>query len=206
MNRKERAGEFPGPDEPQQPLEVAFHGLESSEALKEVIEAEAAKLRRFGHAVTSARVSVERTQSHGASVLDEIHVDVQLRRGHVFAKATVERRAQEAHGVAFGHAVTRAMDKVVRQISAGLEKRSAKPMLETQEGKSTGRVTRLDRERRHGFLERAEGPDLFFHEAVLADGSFDALKEGDPVRFRVAEAEGAYGPQAATVEPLAPGR
>lgn len=206
MSGKGRAGDFPGPGEIQQPLAIAFHGLESSDALKEVIEREVGKLERFGHAVTSVRVSVERTQSHGASVLDEIHVDVQRRGGHVFAKATVERRGQEAHGVAFGQAVTRAVDKVVRQIDADLEKRSARPMAERAEGRSTGRVTRLDRERRHGFLERADGPDLFFHEAVLAHASLDDLQEGDQVRFRVAEAEGAYGPQAASVEPLAPGR
>jgi CspA family cold shock protein len=206
MSRKDRADGFPGPDQLQRPLEIAFHGLESSESLKQAIEREVGKLERFGHAVTSVRVSVERTQSHGASVLDEIHVDVQRRGGHVFARATVERRGQEAHGVAFGQAVTRAVDKAVRQIDADLEKRSARPMAERADGRSTGRVTRLDRERRHGFLERADGPDLFFHEAVLADASFDELKEGDQVRFRVAAAEGAYGPQAASVEPLAPGR
>lgn len=207
MNAKNNRNDerFPGKGEMQQPLEVAFHGLESTPALHDFIHREAAKLERFGNAVTSARVSVERSQSLGTTQVEEVHVDVHTRGGHVFGKATVEHRHRhDPHGVY--NAVTRAMDKAVRQIHGTLEKRSAKPMLAAQEGVSIGHVARLDRERRHGFVERTNGPDLFFHEAVLKDGSFDALEEGDEVRFKVAEAEGAYGPQASSVEPIAPGR
>lgn len=205
MKRDERADPFPGGDEMQQPLEVAFHGLDSSQALHDFIHREAEKLARFGRTVTAARVSVERAQSHGASDVDEVHVDLQVRGAHLFAKATVEHRHRlDPHGVY--NAVARAMDKAVRQVDAQLAKRSGKPLPGAQEGPSTGHVTRLDRERRHGFVERADGPDLFFHEAVLKDGSFDELEEGTQVRFAVAEAEGAYGPQARYVEPLAPGR
>lgn len=202
MSRSKDETKFPDRDAIQKPLEVAFHGLQSSQALHDSIHSEAEKLRRFGKAVMAARVAVERSQSHGTADIDEVHVDVQLRGGHVFAKAAVEHRHRgDEHGVY--NAVTRAMDKAVRQIESQLGKRSAKPMMKAQDGISTGRVARLDRERRHGFIERANGPDLFFHEAVLKDGPFDALEEGELVRFAVADAEGAYGPQARYVEPVA---
>jgi len=188
----------------EQPLEVAFHGLDSSDALHDHIRREAEKLERFGNAVTSARVSVERTQKHGTTDVDEVHVDVHMRGQHLFAKERVENRhRQDFHEVY--NAISRAMNHAVRRVDTELGKRSDKPMLKAGEGVATGRVVRLDAERRFGFVERAEGPDLFFHEAVLRERDFDALAEGDSVRYAVAEAEGAYGPQARYVEPVAPG-
>jgi cold shock CspA family protein len=192
----------------EQPLEVAFHGMDSSDALHAHIRKEAEKLERFGKAVTSARVSVERAQRHGTTDVDEVHIDVHARGKHLFAKETVEHR-HRGHGAGpydIYNAVSRAMDQAVRQIDSQLAKRSDKQMLQAHEGASNGRIARLDPERRFGFVERAEGPDLFFHEAVLKDASFDELHEGDAVRFAVAEAEGAYGPQARYVEPVSPGK
>lgn len=185
----------------EQPLEIAFHGVPSSNPLTAFIEAEALKLDRFGKAIVSARVSVERVQTHGASDVDEVHVDVQARGQHLFTSATVEhRRRHRSDGVYNG--VTRAMNQMVRRVDKELGRRAEKPMLRAAEGQSTGTVARLDRERRHGFIERADGPDLFFHEAVLEDATLDDIADGDAVRFAVAEAEGAYGPQARSVRPM----
>jgi CspA family cold shock protein len=188
----------------EQPLEVAFHGLPASDALHAHIDQQAQKLERFGKAVTSVRVSLERAQRHGGSDVDEVHIDIQLRGKHLFAKETTEHRHRgEDNGVY--SAISKAMDHAVRQIDSDLAKRVDKPLQAAHEGVSHGRVVRLDGERRFGFVERAEGPDLFFHEAVLKDTGFEALREGDTVRFGVAEAEGAYGPQARFVERVAPG-
>ncbi|WP_299441976.1 HPF/RaiA family ribosome-associated protein [uncultured Rhodospira sp.] len=189
----------------EQSLEVAFHGMSSSDALGAFIHEEAGKLDRFGKDVISARVSIERAQQHGASDVDEVHVDVHLRGQHLFTRATVEHRHRhESHGVY--NAVTRAMNQMVRRLDKELGRRNDKPLLQASEGESTGSVRHLDRTQRHGFIERAEGPDLFFHEAVLEDATLDDITEGDAIHFAVAEAEGAYGPQARFVRPLAIGR
>jgi cold shock CspA family protein len=49
---------------------------------------------------------------------------------------------------------------------------------------TTGKITRLVRDRGFGFIQ-AEGSseEVFFHRSALESGSFDALNEGGTVEF-----------------------
>jgi cold shock CspA family protein/ribosome-associated translation inhibitor RaiA len=65
------------------------------------------------------------------------------------------------------------------------------------EGASHGWVRRLFPEG-YGFIEAADGREIFFHRNSVLNDGFDRLEPGDEVRF--AEELGEEGPQASTVE------
>jgi cold shock CspA family protein/ribosome-associated translation inhibitor RaiA len=58
-----------------------------------------------------------------------------------------------------------------------------------------GRISKLFPE--YGFLETADGREIYFHHNSVLDRNFDHLKVGMEVRF--VEEEGERGPQASTV-------
>ena len=50
---------------------------------------------------------------------------------------------------------------------------------------STGTIERLVRDHGFGFIKAGEGIALFFHRSEVQDVSFDLLKEGQSVEFKV---------------------
>jgi cold shock protein len=67
---------------------------------------------------------------------------------------------------------------------------------------ATGTVKKLVRERGFGFIQGADGVDLFFHRSALESQGFDALAEGQAVEFDVEK--GDKGPRAAHMKASAP--
>jgi CspA family cold shock protein len=51
-----------------------------------------------------------------------------------------------------------------------------------------------------GFIEQAEGKDVFVHHSAIEAEGFKSLAEGDQVQFEVVE--GPKGPQASNVRKL----
>lgn len=62
-------------------------------------------------------------------------------------------------------------------------------------GTLTGRVARLVGDKGFGFIAAGDGLEYFFHRSAIAD--FDALTEGDAVRFT--PTSGPRGPRAESV-------
>ena len=62
---------------------------------------------------------------------------------------------------------------------------------------SHGRVKNLFAREDYGFIETADGRQIYFHRNADSDAAFDRLKVGSEVTF--AEEEGVKGPQASTV-------
>jgi CspA family cold shock protein len=46
-----------------------------------------------------------------------------------------------------------------------------------------GKLVRIDRVQRVGFIAVDGGPDVFVHWSALAPGEFDSLKEGQALEF-----------------------
>jgi cold shock CspA family protein/ribosome-associated translation inhibitor RaiA len=94
-------------------------------------------------------------------------------------------------------AIREAFDAVRRQLEDyAPEQRGA---VKSHELRLLGRVIRLEPELDHGFLETADGREIYFHRNSVLNGGFDALQVGSRVRFT--EEEGEKGPQASTVFP-----
>jgi len=61
-----------------------------------------------------------------------------------------------------------------------------------------GTIKRLITDQRFGFIQTAEGEDLFFHRSKLQGVDYDSLREGQEVEFEVRRAFGGR-PQALNV-------
>ena len=62
-----------------------------------------------------------------------------------------------------------------------------------------GNVKKVVADRGFGFIVQDNGPDVFFHHSVVANGGFEQLQEGDEVTFE--SEQGQKGPRATTVAP-----
>lgn len=60
---------------------------------------------------------------------------------------------------------------------------------------ATGTIKKLVKERGFGFIQTADGAELFFHRSSCQGGDFDALQEGQAVEFDIEQ--GPKGPRAA---------
>jgi cold shock CspA family protein len=65
---------------------------------------------------------------------------------------------------------------------------------------TTGRICKLFPDQGYGFLETAEGSEIYFHKNSVLHGAFDRLSIGERVTF--AEERGDKGTQASTVRPV----
>ncbi len=66
--------------------------------------------------------------------------------------------------------------------------------------RETGTVKWFNEAKGYGFIQRANGADLFVHFRSINGSGFRTLKEGQSVEFTVGE--GQKGPQAENVTPL----
>ncbi len=62
----------------------------------------------------------------------------------------------------------------------------------------TGKVKWFNDAKGYGFIESAEGKDIFVHYSAIQKDGFKTLSEGQDVTFEVVD--GAKGPQAANVQ------
>jgi len=179
----------------QIPLQVTFEGgLEASDALRARIEREAAKLERFHDRITSCRVAVI-GRGHRRHQGDLYAVRLQI-TGPGDVDVVIDRNppADHAHEDAFV-AVRDAFAAARRRLQD--RRRKMQGQVKLHEAPPTGRITQLFPVDGYGFLESADGREIYFHRnAVLNDG-FDQLSVGLEVRFH--EREGEKGPQASTV-------
>ena len=60
-----------------------------------------------------------------------------------------------------------------------------------------GKVKWFNAEKGYGFIESADGKDVFVHFSAIQSEGFKSLDEGQAVEFDIVE--GARGPQAANV-------
>ncbi len=65
---------------------------------------------------------------------------------------------------------------------------------------ATGTVKWFSDSKGFGFIEQADGPDVFVHFSAIQGDGFKTLNEGQSVTFEVSD--GPKGPQASNVEGL----
>jgi cold shock CspA family protein/ribosome-associated translation inhibitor RaiA len=181
----------------QVPLELTFRKVEPTQVLERYIRGQVSKLHRFSRDIVGCRVVVERREEHQrAGNPFHVRVEVSLPPGK-YLVAAKEPMDHEMHAP---------LRTVIRSTFAAME-RQVKDVVELRRGDvkthegPRAMVVRIFPEQGYGFLQTADGRDLYFHRNAVLHDDFDHLAAGTEVRFE--ETEGEQGPQASTVQIVA---
>lgn len=181
----------------QTPVEIDFQGMEARPEVRASIEQHVAALEeRYGR-VTACRVVLKAPGGHHRTGgLYEVNIRLALPNGREVdigrTPPADERHADLSFAVndAFKHARRRLQDHV-RRLQGQVKQHENQPI---------GTVKNLDPSGEFGFLEAADGHEVYFHRNSVLDGAFSRLAVGTQVTF--AEEMGEKGPQASTVKLL----
>jgi cold shock CspA family protein/ribosome-associated translation inhibitor RaiA len=173
----------------ERPLKITSRDFPLNEAIEAEIREKAAALDNYYERLSGCEVTVHapaiKHHRKGGPFLIAIRLTVPGR------ELSVDHQEEEE----LSQAIREAFDAARRRLEDyAREQRGA---VKTHEPIALGRVTRLEREGGYGFLETADGREIYFHCNSVLDRAFDQLETGAEVRF--AEEEGEQGPQASTV-------
>lgn len=129
--------------------------------------------------------------------LYHIRVDLTVPGREIVVKRNPpEHRAHEAILVA----VRDAFDAARRQLED--HARESRGDTKAHDTPPHGRIARLFKKEGYGFIRSSDGEEIYMHRNAVVSGDFDALWEGEEVRYVVHDSEGEKGPQASTVIPV----
>ncbi len=176
--------------------ELVFQGITVTPQIEEAITKHVADLEKRSGRITACRVVVKGPgQHHRTSGLYEVHIRIALPNGRaVNVERTPprdERHADLTFAIddAFKHARRQLQDQA-RRMQGQVKHHRTSPI---------GTIVRLDPSGEFGFLESADGREIYFHRNGVLDG-FSRLEVGTRVTFE--EEMGEKGPQATTVRLL----
>ena len=158
----------------QVPLQITYRGIAHSDALDARIRAKAAKLDEFHPRIMSCRVVVEEGDRHrhqGKQFVVRLEVHLP---GHEFA---INRDHHEDVYVALRDAFDAAGRKL-EEIA-----RTGRGDVKAHEPTHRGKVARLLREEGYGFIETADGRELYFSRENVVMPAFERLEVGAHVQF-----------------------
>lgn len=174
-------------------LQITARNIPLPDDMEATIRREAAKLESFYPRIIGCRVILEAEHRFpaGEIITYAVRIDLTVPRGEI----PTTRQSHEDQLTA----VQRAFDACRRQLEdyARLQRGDVGT---TQAEPMRARVLRLFPWEGYGFLETADGKELYFHRNSVVNHGFDRLEVGAEVRF--AEEEGLEGPQASSVVPV----
>ena len=187
----------------QEPLQIAFHNMEHSDMIEELVRERAARLDKFTDQIISCRIVIRAPHKQKTGSTLGISIDIGLpgkKDVHVNREGRVHETRADAHRV-----VREAFDIAERQIEE--HERINRGEIKHHDNLPTyGRIARLNREQDFGFVETAEGVELYFHRSVVEEDAFDDLDVGSEVLYQQASYESPAGPQASVVKRVHPGQ
>jgi cold shock CspA family protein/ribosome-associated translation inhibitor RaiA len=179
------------------PVQIDFQGMAPVQRVRSAIAAHVAALEKHCGRVTACRVVLKAPGGHHRNGgLYEVNIHLALPDGRdvdvARTAAADERHADVDFAVndAFKRARRRLQDQVRRM----------RGQVKIPERAPIGRITQLDAAGGFGFLESADGREIYFHRNSLLNADFRKLALGARVAF--AEEMGDKGPQASTVKLL----
>ncbi len=180
----------------QIPIEIDFHGMAGVPDAGDAVARHAAKLeQRFGR-ITACRVAIKGPGAHHRTGFYEVSVRLALPGGReVNVGQTVQADERYADlNFAIGDAFRRARRQLQDQV------RRLQGQVKPHQGEPIGMVQHLDPDGEFGFIEAADGHEVYFHRNSVPNGGFGRLAVGARVTY--CEEAGEKGPQASTVKPL----
>jgi ribosomal subunit interface protein len=176
------------------PLQITFRDMEPSDAVEANVREKSAKLDQFSDVIMSCRVMIEaHHQHHHKGNLFHVRIDITVPDDELVVSR--EPDAHHAHEDVYV-AVRDAFDAAKRQLQDYTARRAQK--VKQHEAEPHGRIARLLPEEDHGFIETADGREVYFHRNSVINADFDKLEIGAQVRFH--EEPGEQGPRASTVK------
>jgi ribosomal subunit interface protein len=180
----------------EHPVQITFRDVPSSPAIEARIREEAAELERYYDRIQRCRVVVELPhRHHQQGNLFGVRVDLTVPGAELVTGR--EPGTHHAHEDVYV-AIRDAFEAARRQLQDHVRRLRADTK-HHEDPRGEGWVARLFREAGYGFIETADGREVYFHRNSVLDGGFDRLEAGTHVRF--VEELGEKGPQASTVRP-----
>lgn len=174
--------------------ELTFHNFQPSAEVTSEVARQLQRLEKFSGRITSCQVVIHGPQTrhrHGdvfkvnLRIAMPQHKDIVVTRSH-------DDVPENAHLLV---AIRNAFAAAQRQIEDAA--REMRGQVKVHHPPDEGRVARFFAGEDYGFIETADGREVYFHRNAVLNGAFDRLVEGARVRF--VEELGEKGPQASTV-------
>ncbi len=182
----------------QVPIEITFTSTKASDAVKALVEEEAAKLDRVCDHISSCRVAIEkkaRPQRRGNPYRVRIELHVPPRHTIVAVREPTDSQMHDPLPVV----IKGTFHSARVQLRKLVEKQQGQVKVHPEQ--ATGAVVaRIFPDEGYGFIKTSEGRDIYFHRNAVLHHDFDRLRVGTLVRFE--EEEGEQGPQASSVQVL----
>lgn len=177
----------------QQPLQITFRDIPSSEALETHIREKAAKLDQFYDHIMSCRVVVELPHGHHhKGKLYHVSIDITVPGEEL----VINRLPHDNHAHEDAYVAIRdAFDAARRKLQNFARKQRGD--IKHHDAPLHGTISELIPMEDFGRIMTADGREIYFHRNSIIGGNFDSLESGMEVRF--VETSGDAGPQASTV-------
>jgi cold shock CspA family protein len=181
----------------QTELKVDFHGAEPSEALQRNITDQVTALDHVFGRLTACHVAVRAPgHRHRTGGLYEVDIHLTLPDGREVNVGRTPRLDERHADVLF--ALNDAFRRARRQLQDRVRRLQAH--MKTHEAQPSGTVTRFDPNGGFGFIQTADGHEIYFHKNSVIKGPLRKISPGTRVTF--VEEKGEKGPQASTVRLL----
>ncbi len=176
------------------PFEIAFKNVEPTAAMERLIRERVDRLMRYSRDIIACRIAVEapHKSASGEAVGHRVRIEVSVPGDELVVSRDRDFPEEEFSPY---NAIRKAFGAMESQLKtyAGRQRRGRHP----RSGPPHAVVTKLFEEEGYGFLEAADGREIYFHENSVVNDHFDELELGEEVRFEASE--GNKGPQASTV-------
>ena len=180
------------------PLQLQIQGFELSSHLRDVVDANVAKLEEHYGRITSCRIAIAAPGAHHRmGEAYAVSIRIALPNGNEVNVGRISGRADRRQAdVTF--AVHDAFRRAARQLRDRVRRLEGKVKADVRQPEA--RVLELDRSRNCGFLVTEDGREIYFHANSVLGPHFDRMQSGDRVSYH--EEMGEKGPQASTVRLL----
>ena len=179
----------------QTPVEIDFQGMDADGGVRTAIARQVDDLeQRFGR-ITACRVVLKAPGGHHRTGgLYAINIRIALPEGREVNIGRTPQNDERYSDLNF--ALNDAFKRARRQLQDQV--RRLQGQVKQHDGPPIGTVSELDPLGEFGFIETADGREIYFHRNSVLNGDFHDLTVGSRVTF--AEEPGEKGPQASTVK------
>lgn len=193
------------------PLQISVRNMKPSDAVDARIREEVSKLDTFYQGIMRCRVVAELPHKHRRKGdLYHVRIDLTVPGAELVVKkepslhATLRQTDSDKESKSYeAHAAHKDVFVVIRDAFKEARRQlqdyasRTRGQIKTHVPQPAGRVSKLFPEEGYGFLEAADGNEIYFHKNSVLNDAFNRLSIGKRVKFR--EEAGERGVQASTI-------